>query len=84
MPASEPVNLKVFASAYGVMLFSFIASRLLLQTDLFMLSALGPDATAAFAIPVRVMFIDIIFAMALGPVVLVAIGKEKPWLTSSR
>lgn len=77
MPASEPVNLKVFASAYGVMLFSFIASRLLLQTDLFMLSALGPDATAAFAIPVRVMFIDIIFAMALGPIVLVAIGKEK-------
>ena len=54
----------------------FITSRLLLQTDILMISPLGPEATAAFSVPGRLMVIDAIIAFALGPVVSVAVSRE--------
>lgn len=41
-----------------------------------MISPLGAEATAAFAVPGRLMIIDAIVAFALGPVVSVAVSRE--------
>ena len=67
----------IFLKAYIAILLSFVTSRILLQTDLIMISHMGRDFTAAFSVPSRIMIIDAIFAFALGPVVSVAINKVK-------
>jgi Na+-driven multidrug efflux pump len=47
----------------------FIIGRLVLQTDLVMVAHLGTAATAAFAIPVRIMLMDVVCAYALAPLI---------------
>lgn len=64
---------KIFFS----MLLSFLVAKILIQTDLIMLAPLGEKALAAFAIPSRVMFIDMIAAFAISPVVSVIVSSEK-------
>ncbi|MGL4858504.1 MAG: MATE family efflux transporter [Enterobacteriaceae bacterium] len=71
------INTGQLFKSYCFMLFSFIASRLLSQTDLIMLAPLGQEAVAAFAAPSRLMFIDAIVAFALGPVISVVVSREK-------
>ncbi|MCU7926980.1 MAG: polysaccharide biosynthesis C-terminal domain-containing protein [Candidatus Thiodiazotropha sp. (ex Dulcina madagascariensis)] len=66
---------KNFFRIFFPMMLSFVSSRLITQTDLIMLSPLGESAVAAYSIPTRVMLFDLIVALALGPVVSVAIAK---------
>ncbi len=73
---SKSLNLAAFWKAYFAVFLSFVTSRLLLQTDILMLTPLGLEATAAFAVPGRLMVIDAIIAFALGPVISVAISRE--------
>lgn len=49
--------------------------RLMLQTDLIMLAPLGESVTAAFAIPMRIMWIDMVVALALVPVASVYVSS---------
>jgi len=74
---SRQINLSEFWKAYASVLISFITSRLLIQTDMVMVAPLGSAATAAFAVPGKLMVIDAIFAFALGPVISVAVSREK-------
>jgi len=67
---------KIFWQAYIPIFLSFVTSRLILQTDLLMVSPLGEAATAAFAVPSKIMIIDSIVAIALGPVISIAISRE--------
>jgi Na+-driven multidrug efflux pump len=69
------LDLSSFWKAYFAVFLSFVTNRLLLQTDILMLTPLGQAATAAFAIPGRLMIIDTIIAFALGPVVSVAVSR---------
>lgn len=62
---------KTFASFVA----SFIAMRLMAQTDLVMLAPLGHEALAAFAIPNRIMFLDSIVAFGIGPVASVLVSR---------
>ncbi len=59
------------------MLWSFLAAKIIVQTDVIMLAPLGTYALAAFAIPMRVMIIDIIAAFAIAPVIGVIISSAK-------
>ena len=70
------LNIAAFWKAYFAVFLSFVTSRLLLQTDILMISPLGAEATAAFAVPGRLMVIDTIIAFALGPVISVAVSRE--------
>lgn len=60
---------KSYLQIFWPFLLSFSCGRIVLQTDLFMVSRLGSDAIAAFGVPMRVMLLDIIAAFALAPVV---------------
>ncbi|MCG7983201.1 MAG: hypothetical protein JAY90_10695 [Candidatus Thiodiazotropha lotti] len=71
------VDLKLFASYFGPILLTFIGSRFIAQTDIIMLSPLGSDAVGAYSVPSRVMLLDMIVALALGPVVSVTMAKAK-------
>lgn len=71
------VTPRAFWAAFYPFLISFMISRLLLQTDLVMVSRLGEAATAAFALPVRVMFLDIVVAFAFAPVISVMVGGAR-------
>jgi Na+-driven multidrug efflux pump len=75
--SSLKIDLKLFASYFVPMLLSFIGSRLIAQTDIIMLSPLGADAVGAYSVPSRVMLLDAIVALALGPVVSIAMAKAK-------
>lgn len=68
------MTLNKFLKTYWPLLVSFIGGRLILQTDLMMISTLGESATAAFAIPLRIMVLDMVAAFAFAPVVSVAVG----------
>jgi len=69
------ISVKQFFNSYVPILFAFISSKLITQTDLLMIAPLGEVSTAAFAIPSRVMMIDIIIAFAVAPVVSVLIAS---------
>ncbi|MCG8487252.1 MAG: hypothetical protein MI756_07260 [Chromatiales bacterium] len=71
------VDLKLFASYFGPILLSFIGSRFIAQTDIIMLSPLGSDAVGAYSVPSRVMLLDMIVALALGPVVSITMAKAR-------
>lgn len=59
------------------MLATFVASKLIIQTDLIMIAPLGEITLAAYAAPTRVMLLDAIVAFGLGPVVSVLISGER-------
>jgi Na+-driven multidrug efflux pump len=73
---TSPLDHRGFWKAYLAVLLSFVASRLLLQTDLLMTAPLGTAATAAFGVPGRLMFIDAIIVFALAPVVSVSVSRQ--------
>lgn len=64
-----------FSKIFIPILLSFITHRLILQTDLIMVSSLGSIETAAFAIPSKIMIIDMIIAMAFAPTLGIMIAK---------
>jgi Na+-driven multidrug efflux pump len=66
-----------FLKLYLPFLLSFICGRLVLQTDLFMISRLGANAIAAHAVPMRIMFLDVILAFSLSPVISVLVASQK-------
>lgn len=66
-----------FVSIFFPMVLSFVTGRLIIQTDLLMLSRLGPGATAAFGIPGRVLFLDFVLSLAMTPIVSVAVAESK-------
>ena len=72
----KQLNLSSFWQTYIAVLLSFVASRLMLQTDLLMIAPLSQFAVAAFAVPNHIMIIDMVVAMALGPVVSVLVSQE--------
>ena len=74
---NPPLNARAFWEVYGTVLLSFMTSRLLLQTDLLMVAGLGPEATAAFGVPGRLMVIDAVAVYALAPVVSIAVSREE-------
>lgn len=49
-------------------LVAFLGFRIMLQTDLIMLAPLGEVAVAAFGVPMRVMWIDTVFVLAMVPI----------------
>lgn len=55
----------------------FVTSRLVVQVDVIMLAPLGQEAVAAFGVPARVMLIDLIVALALGPVIAVLVARAQ-------
>ena len=67
---------RAFLRAYVPMLLSFMASRILIQTDLAMVAPVGEIETAAFSVPMRVMLVDTIVALAIGPVIAVAVARD--------
>jgi Na+-driven multidrug efflux pump len=64
-----------FWRTYSSLFLSFVAFRLMLQTDLLMLAPLGEEAITAFALPQRLMFFDTVFAYAIGPVAAVTMSQ---------
>jgi Na+-driven multidrug efflux pump len=66
-----------FLKIYWPLLVSFIGGRLIMQTDLLMIATLGESATAAFALPLRIMVLDMVVAFAFAPVISVAVGAAK-------
>lgn len=64
-------------TVFWPILLTFIGGRLVLQTDLIMVSRLGQSATAAFGIPLRIMLLDTILAFALAPVVAVLVAERR-------
>lgn len=75
---------KKFYKVYLAILLSFMTSRLLFQTDILMVSPLGAIATAAFAVPGKIMIIDTIVAMGLGPVISVSVSREKDLINKNK
>ena len=75
---------KKFYKVYLAILLSFMTSRLLFQTDILMVSPLGAIATAAFAVPGKIMIIDTIVAMGLGPVISVSVSREKNLINKNK
>ena len=71
------INTARFMRQYWPLLAGFMTSRLLTQTDLIMLTHVGPDAVAALGVPSRLMIIDTIAAFCLAPVFSVAISREE-------
>ncbi len=69
------MTLAMFASVLYPFLITFLTGRLVLQTDLVMVARLGQTATAAFAIPLRIMVLDMIAAFSFAPVVSVMISS---------
>lgn len=59
------------------MLLAFLVAKIIVQTDLIMIAPLGEVALAAFAIPTRVMLIDMIAAFAISPVISVIVSGAK-------
>lgn len=70
------ISLRDLLKIFIPMLLSFLAARLLLQTDLIFLSPLGEQALAAFAAPAKIMLIDTIIAFAIAPVASVLIAQK--------
>lgn len=66
---------RLFWKTFFPIFLSFFTFRLMTQTDIIMVSYLGSLATAAFAIPARIMLIDAIFAFAIGPVISVLVAS---------
>lgn len=73
-----------FWQAYLAIALSFVVSRVLNQTDLIFIAPLGSAATAAFAVPGRLMFIDAIVAFALGPVISIAVSRTEEGCARNR
>lgn len=71
------MNLSLFWKTFSAMLAVFMASKLIIQTDLIMIAPLGETLLAAYAAPARIMLLDAIVAFGLGPVVSVLISGEK-------
>lgn len=69
------MNQTSFLKVFFPFLFSFLCGRLILQTDLLLISKMGQSATAAFGIPMRIMIIDMIVAFSLAPVISVLIAS---------
>lgn len=65
-----------FFKSYLQVVATFILSRLLIQTDILFVAPLGPEATAAFSVPGRLMFIDAIVAFSLAPAISIAVSRE--------
>lgn len=65
---------------YGIIFIPFLAAllshRLILQTDLIMVSHFGEFSTAAYGIAMKLGFIDTVVALSVGPVVSVIIAKS--------
>lgn len=79
MAAYSPIKIKLanMLKIFIPMLLSFLASRLLLQTDLVFLSPLGENVIAAFGVPARIMLLDTIIAFAVAPVVSVLVAQKQ-------
>lgn len=73
----EALSLTDFWRRYWPVLGGFMAFQIITQTDLVMIAPLGVSATAAFIVPIRLMFLDAIVAYALGPVFAILLA-EKP------
>lgn len=73
------MQLKSLNQIYYPILLTFIAGRVVLQTDLVMVAKLGMNEMAAFSLPSHLMLIDTVCAFALASVtsVFVANTKEK-------
>ena len=81
---SKVVEQKVFWTSYLAILLSYITNRILIQTDLIMVSGMGAEYTAAFSVPSRIMIVDTIFAMAVAPVISIAVSKENNLLKRNK
>lgn len=62
------INLKEFFNIYFPLLLQFIGFRIILQIDLIMASYFGENALSAFSIPPKVLIIDTILALSVGPI----------------
>lgn len=78
------IRLSVLLAIQLPLLARLVTSRLVLQTDLAMVTRLGPDATAAFGIPMRIMIIDLVLALALAPLAAIMISESKGALAAAR
>lgn len=67
-----------FWATFGSFVLSFLAMRLISQTNLLMLAPLGEFALSAYAIPNRIMFIDSVIAFGIGPIASVLVSKSLP------
>lgn len=63
----KPVSLSYFFDKYYPILGSFITGVIITQTNLMMITPLGERASAAFIVPIKIMFLDPIVAFALAP-----------------
>lgn len=72
---SKGISLRALLGIQLPLLARLITSRLVLQTDLAMVARLGPSSSAAFAIPMRVMIIDFVAALALAPLASIMISS---------
>lgn len=71
-------NGKTFLTVFIPMLAAFVAGKVIVQIDLVMIAGLGVEAVAAFAVPSRVMLIDLIVAFSIAPVVSVMVARAAP------
>ncbi|MBF0096721.1 MAG: polysaccharide biosynthesis C-terminal domain-containing protein [Magnetococcales bacterium] len=78
------MTLRVFMRGYPLVLVSFITPQLLLQTDLILVALLGEQATAAYAIPMRVAMLDTVLMIAVSSVASVAVSGTSAGLARSR
>jgi len=69
------LDLRKFGQILVPILLAFVSSRLITQTDLLMLAPLGQESVGAYSIPARIMLVDMIVALALGPILSVSIAK---------
>jgi Na+-driven multidrug efflux pump len=73
----KPFKLKSIISLYIPLLFSFLSARAIAQTDLVMLNSFGPVFVAAHAIAMKLMIIDTLVAMAIGPAAALMVSQEE-------
>lgn len=74
-PAMTTNNGKQFLIVFFPMVVAFLAAKAISQIDLFMIARLGEEAVAAFAVPSRVMLIDMVLAFSIAPVVSVMVAR---------
>lgn len=71
------MNFKKLWITFFPIFLSFICHRVILQTDIIMVSYLGELPTAAFGIPPKVMIFDMIVAFAMAPVISILVASSK-------
>lgn len=71
------INVNDFKKTYISILLTFVSSKIINQTNVLMLSALGENYVSAYIIPTKFMIIDTIFIFALAPIVSIAISGGK-------